>query len=877
MNNTEYKGSGVILCIIDTGIDWKHKDFRAPSDTTQSRILYIWDQTLSVEGIETTPEDRDGINYSGLNYGVEYSNIQIENEIDGSPAGFVRESDTNGHGTHVAGTAGGNGSSLTTGKYQGMASEADILIVKSGNGSFPTSNLIDALAYAQQVAAEQGKAIVVNMSLGGHANAHDGTRSLDTAVDDFAGTGRATVISAGNEGDNAIHITGSVGTGSSVDISFSVPVYTPNTDADNDYFGFDFWFDTNGDVTAQVTSPNSYTATQSAGTASTTETNDGSIYLYNYININNSDREIYSYIDDNNATYPPANGTWTLNIQNNSGTNMTYHGWLFDSSMGASLISGDTDYTVGSPGTANEAITVGSYVSRWRWSDYNTTGYWYGNSDLSDDISSYSSIGPTRDGRQKPDITAPGQGVASSTSSDYTPSSSKILPGSKHHINQGTSMSCPVTAGCAALLLEIDPDLDAVQIKSLITSTALTDTYTGGSLPDYTWGYGKLDIYRAAEKALDSGSSKEREILAYDEWAGDVYDTIGQDVKIAVKFTPSISCRVTGVFFHPYLDVSLSDSLYCEVWSDNGSGLPNTKLGNTVGFDHNTILPFSWNFVDLSRTGATVTAATNYHIILYYNSGTNIDILCDNGSIDYRSSYDAGGGWTAYNGGDFRIRPVISSDQGALLAVKVFLEGPYDANNNEMTTYLYTNGVIPLTSPYSEDPRSVTSIPADITDWVLIQLRSAKTGPTVISRSAFLHKDGRIVADNGTTGQITVDISNGSYYIIIKQRNHLAVMSDETHTLSNSNATVYDFTDGLDKYEGNYAALLETGVYGMFAGDADGDGYITAMDKNEVWVNQNGTWGYYSGDLNLDYYVNAMDKNEMWVHNNGKWTLVPSN
>lgn len=556
VNSTAYKGSGVIVCIIDTGIDWSHGDFRDPADPAQSRILYIWDQTLSANKPgETTPYERNNTNYYGLNYGVEYSKAQIEDEIDGSPAGFVRQSDSTGHGTHVAGTAAGNGASMSTYKYEGMAPDADLLIIKSGNHSFPNAYLIDALTYARQVASEQGKPIVVNMSLGGHANAHDGTESLDVAVDDFADIGRTVVIAAGNEGDNAIHISGSIPSSSAADIYFTVPLYTPNDGTDNDYFAFDLWFDTNGDVTAEITTPNSIIATQVADNSSYTDTDDGMIYLYNYVGLNNNDREVYSYIYDSDAAKTPADGQWTLNIQNNSGSTMDYHGWLFTTSIDASLNSGDTEYTVASPGTAAEAITAGSYVSRWRWTNYEAIPISYTTTDRSDDLSSFSSIGPTRDGRQKPEITAPGQGVASSLSSTMSPEyidGNKVLPGMMHYINQGTSMSCPVTAGCAALLLEIDPTLDAGQIKSFITSTAMTDSYTGSALPDDFWGYGKLDIFAAAAKAFDSGSFRELKILIYDEW-GDKNSCLqmAENIKVAVRFTHSASSTVAGVFIHP--------------------------------------------------------------------------------------------------------------------------------------------------------------------------------------------------------------------------------------------------------------------------------------------------------------------------------------
>jgi len=102
---TPYKGEGAIVLVHDSGIDWKHKDFRQSGDTTKSRILYIWDQTLTPVAGESSP---------AAGYGVEYTKAQIENELDGTPAGFVREKDINyyGHGTHVAATAAGNGATL---------------------------------------------------------------------------------------------------------------------------------------------------------------------------------------------------------------------------------------------------------------------------------------------------------------------------------------------------------------------------------------------------------------------------------------------------------------------------------------------------------------------------------------------------------------------------------------------------------------------------------------------------------------------------------------------------------------------------------------------------------------------------------------------
>ncbi len=209
------------------------------------------------------------------------------------------------------------------------------------------------------------------------------------------------------------------------------------------------------------------------------------------------------------------------------------------------------------------------------------------------------------------------------------------------------------------------------------------------------------------------------------------------------------------------------------------------------------------------------------------------------------------------------------------LSVKVFLEGPYNAAADEMTRAI--NASIPLTSPYSEDARAIASIPANITDWVLVQLRSTVDGSAVASISALLHKDGRIVADDGTTGYIELSASAGDYFIVIKHRNHLAIMSDDTHTLAVGSSTLYDFTTGtpnaLVKYEGGEAALLETGINGMFCGDADGSGTVDANDRSDAWNNRN-TSGYLTSDCCLSGTCDANSRSATW-NNRNKSTNVP--
>ncbi len=140
------------------------------------------------------------------------------------------------------------------------------------------------------------------------------------------------------------------------------------------------------------------------------------------------------------------------------------------------------------------------------------------------------------------------------------------------------------------------------------------------------------------------------------------------------------------------------------------------------------------------------------------------------------------------------INAIEAMDQipSVLVQLKVFLQGAYNDTTHLMNVDLGTK--IPLTSPYSENQRTINSIPSDIIDWVLVELRENATGNAVTSKSALIRKDGRIVADDGLTTEIKLDAPTGDYYIVIKHRNHLTVMSANKVALNTTSSTLYDFT-----------------------------------------------------------------------------------
>lgn len=479
-----YKGKGVIVGVIDSGIDWKHQDFRLDSDTTKSRILFLYDATT----------------------GKEFSQPQINNELDGTPANVVDEEDYSGHGTHVASIAAGDGST-SNGKYVGVAPEADLIIVKAGDEGFSTTNIINGIEYIRRKADSLGKPFVINMSLGGHLGAHDGTSEEELAVEDELNNkvGRQIVIAAGNEGGDRIHADGTVTQSGTKQFNFTIPNYTPNSGTVNDYVIFSMWYKAGDNLTVTITTPNNTTVTATSGQTKQQSTTQGQINISNAptgANPVNNAKECYIEIYDA-TTNVPASGVWTLTV---TGASVSQGGafdiWLAVSSMGAEITGGATfTKLVGMPGTAENSITVGSYVTKWSWTSLaGTVGY--SGSDRTNNFSTFSSMGPTRDARQKPDVSAPGQAIAAAMSRSTSPSTQlQVAPAGKYVIEQGTSMASPHVAGLVALMLQAKPTLTPTQIRTAIRNTARSDAFTG-TIPNAQWGYGKVDAQAVLQNIL---------------------------------------------------------------------------------------------------------------------------------------------------------------------------------------------------------------------------------------------------------------------------------------------------------------------------------------------------------------------------------------
>jgi hypothetical protein len=215
-----------------------------------------------------------------------------------------------------------------------------------------------------------------------------------------------------------------------------------------------------------------------------------------------------------------------------------------------------------------------------------------------------------------------------------------------------------------------------------------------------------------------------------------------------------------------------------------------------------------------------------------------------------------------------------------LLNLKVFLEGPYNGSG-AMTTTLNTQGLIPKYQPFKTVPwnylgtEAAATFPTNAVDWVMIELRSDLT--TIVSRRAgLLLSDGSVVDIDGTSPVKFKGISDGNYYVVVKHRNHLSIMTASAIPLSSSSSTLFDFTTSQSQaYTTGTDPMvaLSGGRFGMIAGDGNNSAIITAADVTPIIVNLNLSV-YNVADINMSAIVTAADVTKI-ISNLNKATNVP--
>lgn len=465
------RGAGVIVGIIDSGVDWRHEGFRNVG--LQTRILRIWDQNLTPQAGESSP--------APFNYGVEYDAARINTALASpNPLTVVRHmDDAIGHGTHVTGIAAGDGSPAGNGRpastFIGVAPEADIIVVSNRvttEALGDSATTLDAVQYILDVAQSLSRPCVINLSQGDNLGPHDGTSLLERGIDNLlGGAGRAMVKSAGNAANAGVHASGTVTTGGATAISVSFPAgdTTPDT--------IDFWYAGADRISVRITPPGGVaSAAVAAGTNTNLNLPNGNrVFIDSVVNHpNNADNRIFLQFQRGTSAQIQQ-GTWVVTLVGVTVTNGQWHGWVERGNTIPQFLAPHRNdaITISIPGTSREVITAGSYV---------TTGAGPGN------LSTFSSRGPTRDGRLAPTLSAPGQLI---TSALVGAAGANQWTGMS-----GTSMAAPHLTGVVALMLQAAPGLTQAQIINCLTGTARVDAFTGGAANN-DWGAGKVDAAAA--------------------------------------------------------------------------------------------------------------------------------------------------------------------------------------------------------------------------------------------------------------------------------------------------------------------------------------------------------------------------------------------
>lgn len=470
------RGQGVIIGIIDFGIDFRHKSFQ--NEDGSSRILALWDQALKPISGERSPMP--------YGYGVVYSQDEISETLRSEqPKVPVRHREKGPiHGTHVAGIAAGNGrSGAESGgvvKYVGMAPDADLIVVANTRGQErnpgtlgDSADAFDAIKFILDFAAEHGKPVVINHSNGDNIGPHDGSSLLEVGIDQLiTGPGKVMVKSAGNEGDTSHHAEGDF---NRIKAPHDVKVEVARWCTE---LVVDFWYPHDKNLELRIVSPRkeAHLFRSTLDDKFTFSNGNVALVFTEEDDAGNHDNRMFMVLQDGSSSEILA-GEWSFELSGNG----SWHAWMQRDSLatfGKEFVS--PLGTISIPGTAKNVISVGAYV--------NQTVY---TRDRVGELSNFSSRGPTRDGRQAPTIAAPGEEVTST------------LPDPAFFGSMsGTSVSAPLVAGAAALLLQINCQLTAANIQDILVSAARRDGETG-EVPNDGWGAGKLDVEAACAKALE--------------------------------------------------------------------------------------------------------------------------------------------------------------------------------------------------------------------------------------------------------------------------------------------------------------------------------------------------------------------------------------
>lgn len=496
-----YTGKGVVVGIVDAGFDYTHPAFRNHADG-KLRIARVWEQgTAAFPGCQ--PPEAYG-------YGIQLT----------TPEDILRaqaDSDINSHGTHVAAMAAGS-DTFMDGLWQGTAPEADIVLVALDQSQCTQADITNAVEYIFAYATEQGKPCVVNLSLGNHDGPHDGTSYFDRMADQMQGPGRLIVGASGNHRKDKFHICHTFA--SSQDAPLRTFIHHKITPSREQFGGtVQLWANPGCKLSVELSAYSTFSKADKVVVPVYPAQGVQTVQLGSYAT---GTMEVASEINPDNGKLHIVIRSSLTSVRNNYAVALTLrpqsagtvdiwadNTWLDLQDKGIEGFTAPSDASTIAEigGTGKRILTVGAYVTR---NDYQTLTATGTLNETLGALASFSSVGPTADGRIKPDVTAPGCYIISALSS-YDASGTKqvayTLSDDQPHeygYMQGTSMSAPLVTGIVATWLEACPTLSPEMLHDIVASTARTDDLTGSLAPSGNglWGHGRIDAHAGLLQCL---------------------------------------------------------------------------------------------------------------------------------------------------------------------------------------------------------------------------------------------------------------------------------------------------------------------------------------------------------------------------------------
>lgn len=483
-------GRGVLIGIIDTGIDYTSPLFQNPDGTT--RILGIWDQTIRSDEL---PRPISGFQPI---YGTTYTYEEINEALASDhPYDIVPSRDDNGHGTFMAGVAAAGQTSQPV-SYSGAAPEANLAVVKlkpakqylrdfflirENVPAFQENDIMTGISYLLGVANEAQMPLVIYLGVGTSQGSHDGTSPLSQQLQNLSGyPGLAAVVGAGNESGYQLHFRGNVPSDQDYeDVELRVGAGEPG-------FCLELWADQPDLYTIGLVSPSGEVVEripQALGTETMIPFRlDSTSITLNYVNFESGSGGQLIFF----RFQSPAPGIWHIRVYPSAPVTRRYHMWLPMHQFLTTdtvFLRPDPDTTITDPGNAELPLTV---------STYNHTD---------NSIYIHSSRGFTRNNTIKPDLAAPGVNVQGPSITPAPPAKS-AASGSTEEIRferrTGSSVAAALAAGAVAGLFtwaftdQNDPNLSGSAAKAmLIRGASRNPAFT---YPSKEWGYGTLDLFQ---------------------------------------------------------------------------------------------------------------------------------------------------------------------------------------------------------------------------------------------------------------------------------------------------------------------------------------------------------------------------------------------